>query len=79
MISDDGDVAAIGARWGLPVISVQDLPLPEYLIPPPLLAGLENDGEETNASPDPVQAAESPQHQVESKAAEAKATEADNK
>lgn len=43
IISDDGDVAAIGERWGVPVRSVEDLPLPAELIPPPLLAHLEDE------------------------------------
>jgi len=41
VVSDDGDVAAICERWGVPVSSVSDLPLPPELIPPPLLAGIE--------------------------------------
>jgi hypothetical protein len=51
LISDDGDIAAICERWELPVVSVRDLPLPDFLIPPPLLAGLENDAEEPNSPP----------------------------
>lgn len=41
IISDDTDVKAIGERWGLKVISVEDLEIPAHLVPPPLLAGLE--------------------------------------
>ena len=46
IISDDADIAAIGERWGVPVRSIADLPLPEELIPPPLLAKLEEDESE---------------------------------
>ncbi|MBY0372566.1 MAG: hypothetical protein K2Q23_01145 [Bryobacteraceae bacterium] len=41
LVSDDAEVAAIGDRWGLPVVSVASLPLPPELIPPPLFAGLD--------------------------------------
>ena len=55
LISDDGDVSAICERWGFPVVSVQDLPLPPFLIPPPLLAGLEDDdAQESNTQSNPV-------------------------
>ena len=47
VISDDGDIIAIGERWGLQVSSVEDLPIPAELIPPPLLAALEDDEDET--------------------------------
>jgi hypothetical protein len=43
IISDDGDVAAIGERWGIKVTSIEDLPLPAELVPPPLLAPLEEE------------------------------------
>lgn len=43
IISDDGDVAAIGNRWGIQVRSVEELPLPAELIPPPLLAHLDDE------------------------------------
>lgn len=43
LVSDDGDVAALGQRWGLPIKSVADLPVPPELIPPPLLAPLQDD------------------------------------
>lgn len=43
IISDDPDVTAIGERWGVPVRSIEDLPIPKDLVPPPLLAGLEDD------------------------------------
>jgi hypothetical protein len=46
IISDDGDIAAIGDRWNFPVRSVEQLPMPPELIPPPLLAAIEGDGEE---------------------------------
>lgn len=42
IISDDADVAAIGERWGVPVRSVEDLPLPAELIAPPLFAELDD-------------------------------------
>ena len=42
IISDDADVAAIGERWGVKVTSIEELPLPPELIPPPLLEGLED-------------------------------------
>jgi hypothetical protein len=42
IISDDGDVKAIGERWGIKVTSVAELPIPAHLVPPPLLAGLED-------------------------------------
>lgn len=51
LISDDGDVFAICERWHLSVASVQDLPLPPDLVPPPLLAGLEEDDPETTNPP----------------------------
>ena len=41
MISDDPDVKNIAERWGYKVLSVGDLPLPSELVPPPLLAHLE--------------------------------------
>lgn len=43
IVSDDRDVWAIGERWGIRVRSVESLPLPPSLIPPPLLANLENE------------------------------------
>ncbi len=53
IISDDGDVAAIGERWGVQVRSVEDLPLPAELIPPPLFAQLEDEGgPDHNADPE---------------------------
>ena len=42
IISDDAAVASIGERWGVKVTSIEDLPLPPELIPPPLLAPLED-------------------------------------
>ncbi|MCL4841629.1 MAG: hypothetical protein KJZ79_07310 [Bryobacteraceae bacterium] len=48
LISDDPHVLAIGSRWGLLVKSVDDLPVPEDLIPPPLLAPLEETPGEEN-------------------------------
>lgn len=80
MISDDRDVAAICERWGLPVVSVQDLPLPEYLIPPPLLANLENDGEETDPLPAALSESVPRSHEDKTgaKAAEAEADEGEN-
>jgi hypothetical protein len=43
IISDDRDVWAICDRWKVPISSVEMLPLPPSLIPPPLLAHLEHD------------------------------------
>ena len=43
IISDDPHVKAIGERWGVKVTSVDDLPIPSELVPPPLLAALEDD------------------------------------
>jgi hypothetical protein len=43
IISDDPHVRAIGERWGIKVTSVDDLPVPSELIPPPLLAALEDE------------------------------------
>ncbi len=40
IISDDADVAAIGERWGVKVTSIEELPLPPELVPPPLFEGL---------------------------------------
>jgi hypothetical protein len=50
IISDDGDIAAIGERWNFPVKSIEDLPIPEHLIPPPLLAKLEDEDDNEDAS-----------------------------
>jgi hypothetical protein len=50
IISDDPHVKAIGERWGIKVTSVEDLPLPSDLIPPPLLAGLEAEAASTEGS-----------------------------
>jgi hypothetical protein len=46
IISDDPHVQAIGERWKTDVKSVEDLPLPPELVPPPLLAPLEEEDEE---------------------------------
>jgi hypothetical protein len=48
IISEDGDIAAIGERWNIPVTSIEELPVPDELIPPPLLANLEDESGETN-------------------------------
>lgn len=48
IISDDGDIAAVGERWNIPVTSIEELPLPSELIPPPLLAGLEDEEVESS-------------------------------
>lgn len=42
IVSEDPHVKAIGERWGIKVTSVDDLPIPKELIPPPLLATLED-------------------------------------
>jgi predicted nucleic acid-binding protein len=42
IISEDPDVKTIGERWGVKVSSVEDLEIPAHLIPPPLLAPLED-------------------------------------
>jgi len=46
IISDDPDVKNIAERWGIKVVSVEDLEIPAELIPPPLLAPLEDDYDE---------------------------------
>jgi hypothetical protein len=46
IISDDGDIAAVGERWNIPVRSIEDLPIPKELLPPPLLASLEDEEDE---------------------------------
>jgi hypothetical protein len=51
LISDDPHVIAVGSRWGLSVKSVDDLPIPDALVPPPLLAPLEEAQGEENMSP----------------------------
>lgn len=38
LISDDVDVIKMGENWGFPVVSIQSLPLPPELEPPPLFA-----------------------------------------
>jgi hypothetical protein len=52
IISDDRHVAAIGERWGMPVRSIEDLPIPSELIPPPLLAHLEEQEQEEPRAPE---------------------------
>ena len=47
VFSDDGDMKAIGARWGISVLSIEDLPIPDGCNPPPLL---ENAFPETDAA-----------------------------
>jgi hypothetical protein len=51
IISDDSDIAAIGGRWGISVKSVSQLALPPSHIPPPLLAKLEEEDDETKTEP----------------------------
>jgi hypothetical protein len=51
IISDDPHVKALGERWGMKVTSVDDLPVPKELIPPPLLAALEDEANEDNPEP----------------------------
>jgi len=46
VISDDADIAAIGERWGVEVKSIEGLPIPSELVPPPLLAPLEDEDDE---------------------------------
>ena len=50
ILSNDPDVSAIGKRWGIDVIGVQDLPIPPELIPPPLIAAMEQEDAETKAN-----------------------------
>jgi hypothetical protein len=45
LISNDPDLLAIGKRWNFKVMGIEDLPLPQSHIPPPLLAPLEEDAE----------------------------------
>lgn len=40
ILSEDADLAALGERWGFPVTSIEELPIPAELVPPPLLADL---------------------------------------
>jgi len=47
IISDDRDVQVIGARWGVQVLSVEDLPIPPELTPP-LLRDIEQEDESDN-------------------------------
>ena len=54
IISDDGDVAAVCERWGFPFRSIESLPIPEDLIPPPLLAHLEEDESAEKAEQGPT-------------------------
>ncbi len=55
LISNDPHLVSLGERWGFPVTDVGDLPLPQALIPPPLLAQLEQaDEEDTQAQPPPT-------------------------
>jgi hypothetical protein len=61
IISDDGDIAAIGERWNVLVKSIEDLPIPSDLIPPPLLANLEEKDDEPSQN---QQAAEPPPPQL---------------
>lgn len=57
IISDDPDVKTIGERWGIKVVSVEQLEIPAHLIPPPLLAHLEDSSSESQA-PDEKNTAE---------------------
>ena len=50
ILSDDADVRAIGERWGLKVVGIEDLPVPAECIPPPLLENAFP--EEGDAQPD---------------------------
>jgi len=60
IISDDRDIAAICERWNFPARSIEDLPIPSELIPPPLFAKLEEEEDEpkmpegTDTQPTPV-------------------------
>ena len=56
IISDDPHIRAIGDRWGMKVTSVEELPIPSELVPPPLLAALEEQthGQEIPMSPGPA-------------------------
>jgi hypothetical protein len=42
-ISEDLRIKAIGERWDMRVTSMDDLPIPQELISPPLLAQMEDD------------------------------------
>ncbi len=46
LISNDAALAKTGESRGIRIVGVDDLPVPESLIPPPLLASLEDDGAE---------------------------------
>lgn len=41
IISDDPHILSIGKRWGIKVTSIEDLPIPNEFMPPPLFAALE--------------------------------------
>jgi hypothetical protein len=56
ILSNDPDIAAIGKRWGIDVIGLQDLPIPPELIPPPLIAAMQEEShEERETKPSPTQ------------------------
>jgi len=46
IVSDDSDVWAICERWNIPIRSLETLPLPPDLIPPPLFESLETEESE---------------------------------
>lgn len=55
IISDDKDVRALGERWGIEVVRVEELPIPEALIPPPIIAiALEADERAAAAAAQPA-------------------------
>jgi hypothetical protein len=77
IISDDPHVKAIGERWGVKVTSVEDLPVPNELIPPPLFAALEDETKEekkTEPGPSVVRGSSDgdPQNQADAESAEGK-------
>jgi hypothetical protein len=43
IISNDTDLQAIGVEWNFPVKGIEDLPLPQSHVPPPLFEALEED------------------------------------
>lgn len=45
LISNDAHLIALGKRWDFKVSGIEDLPLPAELVPPPLLAQLEDEDE----------------------------------
>jgi hypothetical protein len=50
LISDDPHVKGLGDRWGMEVKRVDELPIPEHLVPPPLIATIMEADEQAAAA-----------------------------